>query len=56
MTANLYHAAHSGKIRDHDLVLLLTVGVASTAGAIVMRWGEVALGPPPAASSELAYQ
>jgi 3-oxoacyl-[acyl-carrier-protein] synthase-3 len=47
MTANLYHAVQSGQIRDRDLVLLLTVGVASTAGAIVMRWGEVALGPPP---------
>jgi 3-oxoacyl-[acyl-carrier-protein] synthase-3 len=56
MTANLYHAVQSGKIRDRDLVLLLTVGVASTAGAIVMRWGEVALGPPPPTSSELAYQ
>jgi 3-oxoacyl-[acyl-carrier-protein] synthase III len=56
MTANLYHAAQSGKIRDRDLVLILTVGVASTAGAIVMRWGEVALGPPPPVSSALVYQ
>jgi 3-oxoacyl-[acyl-carrier-protein] synthase III len=51
-SANLFHAVQSGKIRDHDLVLLLTVGVASTAGAIVILRGEVALSPPPPTSSE----
>lgn len=46
-TANLYHAALSGKIRPGDLVLMYAVGSVSTAGATVMRWGNVALGPPP---------
>lgn len=48
-TANLFHAAHEGKIRPGDLVLVYAVGSVSTAGAAVMRWGDVALGPPPAA-------
>lgn len=47
-TANLYHAAHAGKIRPGDLVLVYAVGSMSTAGAAVMRWSDVALGPPPA--------
>lgn len=46
--ANLYHAAHSGKIRENDLVLVYTMGSSSNAGATVMRWGDVALGPAPA--------
>jgi 3-oxoacyl-[acyl-carrier-protein] synthase-3 len=46
----LYHAAQSGKIRENDLVLVYTVGSVSTAGAVVMRWGDVALGPAPAPS------
>jgi 3-oxoacyl-[acyl-carrier-protein] synthase-3 len=46
--ANLYHAAHSGKIRENDLVLVYTNGAAATAAAIVMRWGNVTLGTPPA--------
>jgi 3-oxoacyl-[acyl-carrier-protein] synthase-3 len=48
-TANLYHAAEAGKIRKGDLVLVFAIGSASTAGATVMRWGDVALGPPPSA-------
>ncbi|KYC37952.1 3-oxoacyl-ACP synthase [Scytonema hofmannii PCC 7110] len=43
--ANLYHAAESGKIRENDLVLVYTIGSVSNAGASVMRWGDVALGP-----------
>jgi len=46
-TANLYHAARSGKIRKGDLVLVFAVGSVSTAGATVMRWGDVGLGPLP---------
>lgn len=46
--ANLYHAAHKGKIHEDDLVLVYTIGSVSNAGAIVMRWGDVALGPVPA--------
>ncbi|BAZ49044.1 3-oxoacyl-[acyl-carrier-protein] synthase III [Nostoc sp. NIES-4103] len=46
--ANLYHAAQLGKIRENDLVLLYTFGATGTAGATLMRWGKVALGPAPA--------
>ena len=44
---NLYHAAHLGKIRKNNLVLIYGFGPASTASASVIRWGEVALGPSP---------
>jgi acyl carrier protein len=46
--ANLYHAAQTGKIRENDLVLVYTNGAAATAAAMVMRWGDVALGSVPA--------
>lgn len=46
--ANLYHGAELGKIRENDLVLVYAVGSVSNAGAIVMRWGDVAIGPAPA--------
>jgi acyl carrier protein len=46
--ANLYHAARVGKIRENDLVLVYTNGAAATAAAMVMRWGDVALGSIPA--------
>lgn len=52
-TANLYHAALEGKIVPGDLVLVYAVGSVSTAGATVLRWGDVALGPPPPPSSAL---
>ncbi|WP_310424061.1 3-oxoacyl-[acyl-carrier-protein] synthase III C-terminal domain-containing protein [Chamaesiphon sp. VAR_48_metabat_135_sub] len=48
--ANLYHAAASGKIRPDDLVLVYANGAGATAAAMVMRWGDVALG---SASTEL---
>lgn len=48
--ANLYHAAASGKIRPDDLVLVYANGAGATAAAMVMRWGDVALGN---ASTEL---
>jgi acyl carrier protein len=47
--ANLYHTAQAGKIRENDLVLVYTNGAAATAAAMVMRWGDVALGSVPAA-------
>ncbi|MEC4813186.1 MAG: 3-oxoacyl-[acyl-carrier-protein] synthase III C-terminal domain-containing protein [Scytonema sp. PMC 1069.18] len=46
--ANLYHAAYARKIQENDLVLVYTMGSSSNAGASVMRWGDVALGPAPA--------
>jgi 3-oxoacyl-[acyl-carrier-protein] synthase-3 len=52
-TANLYHAAYERRIRPDDLVLLYAVGSMSTAGATVVRWGDVALGPPPPPSDSL---
>lgn len=45
--ANLYHAADWGKLRENDLVLVYTSGAGATAGATVMRWGDVALGKVP---------
>lgn len=45
--ANLYHAAQLGKLRENDLVLVYTNGAGATAGAMVMRWGDVALGAIP---------
>lgn len=47
MPANLYHAASEAKIREGDTVMLYSVGSASTAMALVLRWGDVALGTPP---------
>ncbi|MEH2094378.1 3-oxoacyl-[acyl-carrier-protein] synthase III C-terminal domain-containing protein [Nostoc sp.] len=46
--ANLYHAAAEGKISENSLVLVYTNGAAATAAAVVMRWGDVALGQVPA--------
>lgn len=51
--ANLYHAAAARKIRENDLVLVYTIGSVSNAGATVMRWGDVALGPIPVSSQSL---
>ena len=47
LPVNLHHGAHAGRIRPGQLVLGLSNGSASTTGAIVFRWGDVALGPPP---------
>lgn len=44
---NLHHAAHAGKFKKGDLVLLHSVGSVATACAAVIRWGDVALGPMP---------
>ncbi|HEY3445346.1 MAG TPA: 3-oxoacyl-[acyl-carrier-protein] synthase III C-terminal domain-containing protein [Myxococcales bacterium] len=47
MPANLFHAASAGKIRRGDRVLLYAIGSVSSAGAMVVRWGDVKLGPVP---------
>jgi 3-oxoacyl-[acyl-carrier-protein] synthase-3 len=44
LPVNLHRAASSGRLRPDDLVLLYTVGSVSSAGAVVLRWGDVALG------------
>lgn len=49
MPTNLFHAAHAGRIRPGDLVLVYTIGSVSSTGAAVMRWGDVGLGPSPVA-------
>jgi len=48
MPQNLIHAAHEGKMKPGDLVLLYGVGSTSTASAALVRWTEPALGPLPA--------
>ncbi len=47
--ANLHHAATEGLIKPGNLVLMYAIGSVSSAGAAVMRWGDVALGPMPEA-------
>ncbi|HLT30296.1 MAG TPA: 3-oxoacyl-[acyl-carrier-protein] synthase III C-terminal domain-containing protein [Myxococcaceae bacterium] len=47
MPTNLFHAAKDGRIKKGDKVLLYTIGSASSAGASVIRWGDVALGEAP---------
>lgn len=51
-TTNLYHAAKAGLIREGSLVLLFSIGSASSAAAAVMRWSRVGLGPEPAPSPQ----
>ncbi len=46
MAANLHHAASQGRLQPGDLVLVYAVGSASTAMAMVLRWGDVALSAP----------
>ncbi len=45
---NMYYGAYLGKVQENDLILVYTVGSASTAAATVMRWGDVKLGTFPA--------
>lgn len=47
MPANLHAAATQGRIAPGDRVLLYAVGSTSTAMAVIIEWGEVALGPTP---------
>lgn len=44
---SLLHVARWDKIRRGDLILLYSVGSVSSCTAVVMRWGDVALGPLP---------
>ncbi len=44
---NLHHAAAQGRVAPDDLVLVYSVGSVSMAGAVVMRWGDVGVGPMP---------
>lgn len=46
-TANLHFAARTGRIAPGDAVLIYAIGSVSSAGAVVLRWGDVALGPDP---------
>jgi 3-oxoacyl-[acyl-carrier-protein] synthase-3 len=48
-TGNLFHALAEDRIAPGDLVLVYAVGSISTVSAAVVRWGETALGPMPAA-------
>jgi 3-oxoacyl-[acyl-carrier-protein] synthase III len=47
MPTNLYRAAKSARLKQSDLVLLYAIGSASTASSVIMKWGNVALGPDP---------
>jgi 3-oxoacyl-[acyl-carrier-protein] synthase-3 len=46
---HLHHALAEGKLQPGELALLYTVGSVSSAGAMVLRAGEVGLGPHPGA-------
>jgi 3-oxoacyl-[acyl-carrier-protein] synthase-3 len=52
-TTNLYFAAQRRRVKPGDLVMAYSVGSVSTAGALVFRWGDCALGPVPALCPEL---
>ena len=54
---NLFHAAHWRKFQPSDTVLLYSVGSASSCGAAIVKWGDVALGElPKNASMERAQR
>lgn len=44
---NLFHAAQWDMIKKGDNVLVYSIGSVSSVCAVVMRWGDVALGAPP---------
>lgn len=46
-TANLHYAARTGRLGPGDLALVYAIGSVSSAGAVVLRWGDVALGGDP---------
>jgi len=47
LPANLWHAASEFGFEKGDRILMYTVGSISSAGAMVLRWGDVALGSAP---------
>jgi 3-oxoacyl-[acyl-carrier-protein] synthase-3 len=51
--AALYHAAEQKKIQKDDLVMIYSHGFSGSSVANIMRWGDVALGLPPAVSKDL---
>ena len=53
LPANLYHAAREFGFRRGDKILMYSVGSISSAGAMVLSWGDVALGAPPEAPTQI---
>lgn len=47
MPANLHRAATTGRLSPGDHVVLYSVGSVSSVGALVVRWGDVAVGVGP---------
>lgn len=47
LPVNLYYAARELPIKKGDLVLMYSIGSVASAGAMVARWGDVALGAEP---------
>lgn len=47
LPVNLYTAAVERPLERGDLILMYSIGSVSSAGAMVLRWGDVALGAPP---------
>ncbi|HMJ16017.1 MAG TPA: 3-oxoacyl-[acyl-carrier-protein] synthase III C-terminal domain-containing protein, partial [Polyangiaceae bacterium] len=47
LPGNLYQAARENPIKKGDLVLMYSIGSVSSSGAMVVRWGDTALGTPP---------
>ena len=52
---NLFHAAH-WHLKPDDNVLLYSVGSVSSCAAVVMKWGDIALGEIPAGASREDYE
>lgn len=52
---NLFHAAH-WHLKPDDTVLLYSVGSVSSCAAVVMRWGDVALGEIPVGASREDFE
>lgn len=50
----LHLAASEGRLRRGDLVMAYSVGSVASAAAVVLRWGEVGLGPSAVGPSALA--
>jgi 3-oxoacyl-[acyl-carrier-protein] synthase-3 len=46
--AALHEAAREGKLKPGDYVMLYSIGSVASSGAIVLRWGNVAVGTPAA--------
>ncbi|MEM8995811.1 MAG: 3-oxoacyl-[acyl-carrier-protein] synthase III C-terminal domain-containing protein [Acidobacteriota bacterium] len=51
---NLFHAAH-WNLKPDDNVLFYSVGSVSSCAAIIVRWGDIGLGPIPEGISKEAY-